>query len=501
MKNVLKVSISRMPFTIEEDAYAILKTYLDHLRRYYSGQQGGMEIVDGIEERIAELLAEQTRGGQQVVTTGAVNEVIETMGSPEIIEDADTEDGAPHAGGRIKKRLYRNPGDRVIGGVCSGLAAYFNIDPVIFRVLFVGLVLAGSISIIRCPVWSIALLVYLILWIIVPAAHTVEQKCAMRGEPFSAKNFEDSMYENGPSHTQYGTEPNRGRRFWHVAGRIVAVILGILFLLIAIPLILILISIIFAGAFSATALLFSRFFDWTVVEGSGNIIPLKILGLLILVLPLIGLIYGGCKLIFNFRTKIRLGLIAFLVWIASLIGFAVCFCVAMHPWDFCRHEKVTDRTFLPRCDDTLYLKLEAARAPDPDKLFYRAEASRCSMGWIQGSKKDLELVIFPEIQIVNCSADDSLSITVVSEAFGPNRHLAGKRAEEYSPPYEIRDSELRIEPYVIDRKEPWKRCWASINIHVPRGMTVVMQEPVYHCFGKGSKKQSPGLFEDFCHWD
>ncbi len=100
-----------MPFTLAEDAYNVLKVYLDHLRRYYSGKEGGAEIVDGIEERIAELLGERTEMGARVVSKADVDAVLEIMGPPEVIEE---EGGDPSAGTfagslppKPAKRLYR----------------------------------------------------------------------------------------------------------------------------------------------------------------------------------------------------------------------------------------------------------------------------------------------------------------------------------------------------------------------------------------------------------
>ncbi len=86
MKKVIKVSINKIPLRWQEDAYNVLKVYLDHLRRYYAGKEGGLEIVDGIEERIAELLGERQMGAR-VVSKADVDQVLEIMGPPEVIEE------------------------------------------------------------------------------------------------------------------------------------------------------------------------------------------------------------------------------------------------------------------------------------------------------------------------------------------------------------------------------------------------------------------------------
>lgn len=113
MKKVVKVSIGNIAFTLEEAAHSELKGYLDSLEQHYASKEGGSEIVEGIEERIAELLIE--RGySQNVVTVDAVREVMSILGLPEEIE-AESESQEPKE--PLKKKLYRNLQDKKLGGV------------------------------------------------------------------------------------------------------------------------------------------------------------------------------------------------------------------------------------------------------------------------------------------------------------------------------------------------------------------------------------------------
>ena len=110
-----------------------------------------------------------------------VNEVIETMGTPESFSE-DAEDNEPLAGSpKSRKRLYRDPDSRVLSGVCGGLAAYFDIDVVVMRIIFVVLALVTS---------GVGIFAYLILWIAVPKAKNTAQRLEMRGENVSVKNIE-----------------------------------------------------------------------------------------------------------------------------------------------------------------------------------------------------------------------------------------------------------------------------------------------------------------------
>ena len=179
MTEVEKVSIGGYAFTLEVEAYAIVKQYLDELEAYYSQREGGSEIMEGIEERMAELLYEKC-ADDCVASVAEINDIIATLGKPSAIEsDADPElkkESVPGDTRREgKKRLYRDPTGKMLGGVCSGLAAYFKIDVVIVRIIFIGLTVLGMV--VSHNHWHVysslgpfVVLTYLALWIAMPEA-------------------------------------------------------------------------------------------------------------------------------------------------------------------------------------------------------------------------------------------------------------------------------------------------------------------------------------------
>src|SRR5680860_983040 len=159
MKKTFTINISGTVFHIEEDAYEILQKYLINLKNHFGGGEEGKEIIADIEARIAEIFSEKSSDDKKVVTIDWVNEIIEIMGKPEDFEEQE-DDEEPYAGeAKRKRRLYRDPDHRVFGGVCGGLGAYFNMDPVILRIIFAVLLLITS---------GAAFLAYIILWIAVP---------------------------------------------------------------------------------------------------------------------------------------------------------------------------------------------------------------------------------------------------------------------------------------------------------------------------------------------
>jgi len=170
MKKIININLSGRVIPIEDSAYEKLQAYIDSLRRYFSHEEGRDEIINDIESRIAELMNEKVRKGAACVTEADVEEIITSMGRPEDF-DADTADAAePSQSGkqqqqysytetRSRKRLYRDSSDKFIGGVCSGIAGYLNVDPAIVRILFAIITFGG---------FGLGFLAYILLWIILP---------------------------------------------------------------------------------------------------------------------------------------------------------------------------------------------------------------------------------------------------------------------------------------------------------------------------------------------
>ncbi|MBN2612779.1 MAG: PspC domain-containing protein [Bacteroidales bacterium] len=188
MKKTVSVNLSGILFNIDDDAYNILEDYLNRIESHFSGQGESKEIMADIESRIAELLNERHNGAKKVVSVTDIEAIIKTMGNPDdFIEpgNGDSRSTQYTARSRGHKRIYRDPDNRVLGGVCAGLGAYFNIDPVIFRIIIV----------ILTPFGGAGLLIYIVLWIIIPDAVTTAQKLEMRGDPVNVSNIGNFIKE------------------------------------------------------------------------------------------------------------------------------------------------------------------------------------------------------------------------------------------------------------------------------------------------------------------
>ncbi|OQY03351.1 MAG: hypothetical protein B6I20_05165 [Bacteroidetes bacterium 4572_117] len=181
MKITENVNLAGRIFAIDQDALIKLQHYLNSIERYFAIKEEGREVVADIEGRIAELFETKLNKSKEVISIEDVNQIIGIMGMPEdFMDEAQPEQKkrSYHYQNNPKK-LYRDPDDRVLGGVSSGIAAYFRLDPVLFRVLFV---LAAIFT-------GIGVLVYIVLWIVLPEAQTFAQKLEMKGYPVNVSNI------------------------------------------------------------------------------------------------------------------------------------------------------------------------------------------------------------------------------------------------------------------------------------------------------------------------
>jgi len=180
MKITININLGGYPFNVDEDAYERLRQYMKSLEKEFSGESSSSEIMADIEGRIAELFKMRLNAYKQVITMKDVEEVMAILGSPEVISGNSSSDERPP---RSQRRIYRDPDRRVFGGVCAGISAYLDWDPLIMRIIFAILIIAGGFG----------LALYLILWIVLPEAKTTAQKLEMRGDPVTVENIKDSV--------------------------------------------------------------------------------------------------------------------------------------------------------------------------------------------------------------------------------------------------------------------------------------------------------------------
>jgi phage shock protein PspC (stress-responsive transcriptional regulator) len=186
MKKTLTINLAGMVFHIDDDAFETLKNYLDRVKSELRSVDGGNEIYEDVEARISELFAEKLTNNKQVITQKEVDDIIRTMGQPgDISGNSESSRYESETYKKRYRRMYRDPDNCIIGGVCGGLAAYWRVDPTIVRIIFILLAIFGMAGVI----------IYLILWVVLPEAHTVAQKLEMRGESVNLSSIGDFFRE------------------------------------------------------------------------------------------------------------------------------------------------------------------------------------------------------------------------------------------------------------------------------------------------------------------
>ncbi len=199
MKKNISINLFGTLYNIDDDAYALLDNYLKSMQRCFSHQDGGEEVADDIEHRVAELLWQKKEAGMEAISIEQVKDIIATIGKPEEIggEEFGTQDENKHEDTafcsfdvsiehKSKRKLYRCADDKIVAGICSGFATYFDMgSPLALRlaiVLIAALLLCFGGSV------FFLFLAYLVLWALIPEATTPEDRLRMQGKKVTPEN-------------------------------------------------------------------------------------------------------------------------------------------------------------------------------------------------------------------------------------------------------------------------------------------------------------------------
>lgn len=373
MNKTIIININGSVFHIEEDAYEILKNYMMEVKRHFMDSADSLEITTDIENRIAEMFNEillkdiDGNRNRQVIIENDVKLVITQMGAVAEFEQGDEQEGANgayHFKPTNKRRLFRNPDDHLVAGVCAGIANYFDIDVIWIRLAFaLGSVLGGS-----------GLILYFILWLVVPKAITRADKMAMKGEKQDLQGFKRNLEEElNAMKNNFSAFEGEAKPFVYKARDFVGdlaqhlmafitLIVKLISKLIGIAIILccfgfmvfLIIAFILVVGFGNMAVLPGTPFNFAHIH---NLTPLGISALIVGLIPLITIVLITLKGIFrtgtvNFITGTS-ALVVWLVALASLIFFV------LEIVQNYREEASYSKTInlLPTKNNTYYLKL------------------------------------------------------------------------------------------------------------------------------------------------
>ncbi len=323
MKKTFPININGRVFYIDEDAYELLKTYIEQLHKSFPGEEG-KEIIADIETRISEIFSEKAGDGNSVIVLADVSAVIAQMGQPDEIlnEQAETADASEPSAGptpppfpstKTVKKLYRSENDKVLGGVLGGLGVYLNWNANIMRLFIVMLALTG--------IGSVLAIIYLVAWMIIPLALSERQKLEMTGTPVTVEtvgqSFLGTAHQNEISHNELNFT-----NVMSILGKIILGLLGILGICIGFAMIAILIQAI------SGAILYIGWDNYNILrylggsDGTNNPIMTAVAFIclaLSVTIPCIAVAWVGCCTLFKSKPASRTTIVSALILEVVLI--------------------------------------------------------------------------------------------------------------------------------------------------------------------------------------
>lgn len=487
MNKTVTANISGLVFHIEEEAYQTLSNYLNAIKAYLKNSNALSEIISDVEARIAELFQQKITISKQVIITADVAEVINILGAPEVFkEEGDATDSSSQNENKEQhnsytnenrvRRIFRNPDEKILGGVCSGFGSYFNIDP-----LWIRLSLALSFF-----VFGFGFLVYLILWIIIPEAKTATEKLEMKGEKVNLKNIEKTVKEefedlknryNDPKskdkfksgiHAFFDALATIIKYFFTALSKIIGIaftVIGIIILIIFISSILGINNAIHINSFGIeNSYSIGQIID-AIFESTMHKILATIGLFMLIVVPIGMIIYKGFRIILKIKTKNKIiSSTAYLIWTA---GFLICLYVAFSLASNFKETATTKtinsyKTFNQITLKTSYLIGDQ----DNDEDFNNSKVVR----------NVSQIFQFPKLDIVK-NDSNKVEIEIIKIAKGENRKIAFERAKNIDYVYSQTDSTFVFEPkFILKKVEKWRAQNVKIKIKIPVGQQILIEK-------------------------
>lgn len=495
MNKTININLAGLIFHVDEDAYNRLSSYLAALKKQFSNEKGGSEIISDIEARVAELFTEKLTGTKQVITMRDVEEVIATMGSP---EDYEAENNAEYQAGtssnigadgkKRTRRVFRDPDNSTIGGVCGGIGAYLNVDPLWLRLLFL-LLFFG---------FGTGILLYIILWIVLPEAKTTAEKLEMRGEDINIDNIERSIREEAENLKQRATKFGKkarveaegtGERIKNMAEQVAELILAIIRTGLKVVLGIVSVAITVVALILLTASLgflfgFGNFFInmsnnrlesfdiYDIVDLifiSDTHMYLSVLAIaLITIIPLMQLIFLSARTLFNVAPANRMFYrVSGALWGIGVILFIACGIFLVKEFEF--KGSYTDNKAV-QMDTTQVLNIsldrdDVTRIIEDDRPIY---------------VRDNGMVYLDEINFdIRKSSDTTAYIELQQYAKGSDKRMARDKAQNIQYEFRQEGEQLLLSNYLSFGKEDlWRSQEVQLTLYMPVGTTVYLDQSI-----------------------
>ena len=474
MNKTLNVNIGGIVFHIDENAYERFKSYLESIRHHFTASEGRDEIMQDIEARIAEMFQDRVKD-KQVVTLQDVEEVTKLMGKPEQFGD-EPDHEEPIAGevptGKIARRLYRNPDDKLVGGVCSGVAAYFDVDAVWVRLVFA----VVCFPIFFSSFFGSGILLYILLWFIIPEASSTTEKLQMKGEPVNISSIEKNVTEEREQKSKSGTFVSR---FFSMLGQIIRFSFNLIGKLFAVFFLFIGVVISFAVFVSLLALLKIPGTHYPIIVDhifpGGSYFGWGLLGAVLTIgIPFLMLAYFGAKMLFNVKKYSRgIGLTALSLW---LLGVFLCAFIGVRTArEFSQKQNVSNViSLIQPASKKLNLEIASIEGERQNNRYWNDDDNsweddiRLSFQEDQLQSRNIKIDILK-------SPTDSFKLEELFYARGSSRKDAADHASRISYGINQSDSVLKFNPYfTIDKDEKYRAQKIQLVLYVPEGGVIYL---------------------------
>lgn len=504
MKKTVNINLGGTLFHIDEDAFGKLTRYLDAIRASLKEPEGSDEIIRDIEARIAELFTEKIENSAQVISLKELDEVIAVMGQPEdysvdeeLFEDASFEEKtySKSRASSSHKQLYKDIDNKVISGVSSGLGHYIGIDPIWVRLLWVILVIAG---------WGTPILIYILLWIIVPPAVTTSEKLKMTGEPINISNIEKKFkegYENvadrvkNVDYDKYGHKIKSGASgFFDTLASLVVAIFKIFVKFIGVIIIITALSALIGlvvGMFTVGSIDMwgtGELMDYVTMANITNT-PIWLVSILILFaigIPFFVLFILGLKLLVtNLRSIGRPAkILLLLLWIASIIGLGI-LGVRLATEKAYDGESVAENLIPIKTGDTL--KIAMISTDHIEEGIHRNNNIR-----IRYDDNEKPWLYSSEIRLTVRSTNDSVGKIIIEKRAEGNSFIqAKKNAEAIIYDYVLNDKQLNLNSYfTTDPNNKYRDQEVEVYVYLPVGTVVFSDENIDTFHGNHFEKEN-----------
>ena len=497
MNKTVNINLAGTFFHIDEDAFAKLTRYLDAIRRSFSDPNGQEEIIKDIEARISELFSEKINNTSQVITIKELDEVIAVMGQPEdymvdeeIFDDTSPDQKSQTRNQSFHKQLFRDTDNKFIAGVSSGLGHYFSVDVIWIRLAWIAMVLLG---------FGAPILVYIVLWVLIPEALTTSEKLKMNREPVNISNIEKKIKEELKNasdkikevdYDKYKDNAQKGANsFFSTIGKIFAGIFsvfgkffGILLIILSLSAIIGLIVSLFTAGTFGVIWGGHEVFDYSSIVFSFPFWLIALLVFLMVGIPIFALFILGLKLLITNLKSIGTvaKIILFVLWILSIIGLSI-LGVKQATEQAYDGDYITENRIPIKANDTLKLQMLSNNR-------YEYDASRSGSIYLKSDEDGNKIIYSNDIRLIVRSTKDSIAkVFIEYKAEGSSFDNAKQRAEAIDYEYTFNNNTLTLNSYfTTDIANKYREQEVEVVLYLPVGTILFADNNTYSYHSNGS---------------